>query len=291
MSDSTGVGEARPNRERGTRVEVLPTIGRRILRVARVHQLTPRYRRITFRFDDPSTGFPFRLFAPADHIKLFFPDPRTGILVVPVITERGWQVPPDAGAPLFRDYTVRGFDAGTGELTVDFVVHPHGVAGSWAARARPGDQLGQLGPRGHVLFPVRHERYLVAGDETALPVIMRALEEAPVGSRVTAVVEVDDVADEQPLRVRPGVAADIRWVHRGGSAYASPLEDAIRAVPLTDAEPAFVFVAGEATSLIPIRRYLRGELRLPQERVEVDGYWKRGIANLDHHAKADGDEE
>lgn len=49
----------------------------------------------------------------------------------------------------------------------------------------------------------------------------------------------------------------------------------------------FFFLAGEATSLIPLRRYLRRELGLPKEQVEVHGYWKRGVVALDHHAPLD----
>lgn len=42
----------------------------------------------------------------------------------------------------------------------------------------------------------------------------------------------------------------------------------------------------------PIRRYLRRELGLPKQQVDVDGYWKKGTANLDHHSNelADDDE-
>ena len=32
-----------------------------------------------------------------------------------------------------------------------------------------------------------------------------------------------------------------------------------------------------------IRRWLRRELGLPKPQVIVDGYWRRGIADHDHH--------
>jgi NADPH-dependent ferric siderophore reductase len=32
-----------------------------------------------------------------------------------------------------------------------------------------------------------------------------------------------------------------------------------------------------------VRRYLRDELRLNPDWIDVDGYWKRGTVNLDHH--------
>ncbi|WP_431521128.1 SIP domain-containing protein [Citricoccus muralis] len=40
--------------------------------------------------------------------------------------------------------------------------------------------------------------------------------------------------------------------------------------------------ACSAPALKPIRRYLCREIGLPKDQVDVDGYWKKGTANLDH---------
>ena len=46
--------------------------------------------------------------------------------------------PPGASEPRTRTYTVRDWDAERGQLTIDFVHHGDaGVAGPWAAAARP----------------------------------------------------------------------------------------------------------------------------------------------------------
>src|SRR5687768_15359209 len=51
--------------------------------------------------------------------------------------------------PRTRTYTVRDWDAERLALTIDFVVHgDSGVAGPWAAAARPGDTLQLFGPGG-----------------------------------------------------------------------------------------------------------------------------------------------
>ena len=48
-----------------------------------------------------------------------------------------------------RTYTVREWDANRLRLTLDFVVHGEaGIAGPWAATARPGDTLTLTGPGG-----------------------------------------------------------------------------------------------------------------------------------------------
>ncbi|MGH3585853.1 MAG: siderophore-interacting protein, partial [Pseudonocardia sp.] len=51
--------------------------------------------------------------------------------------------------PMTRTYTVRALDHAAGELTIDFVHHgDSGIAGPWAAAARPGDVLRLAGPGG-----------------------------------------------------------------------------------------------------------------------------------------------
>ncbi|WRL65744.1 siderophore-interacting protein [Blastococcus brunescens] len=54
-----------------------------------------------------------------------------------------------------RTYTVRAWDAETGELTIDFVHHgDEGLAGPWAAAAQPGDVIQLMGPGG-AYAPIR----------------------------------------------------------------------------------------------------------------------------------------
>src|SRR5690606_18132142 len=118
----------------------------------------------------------------------------------------------------------------------------------------PGDELGALGPRGNVLFPEDYDRYIAAGDETALPAIARLVEEAPAGARVTAIVEIADDGERQPLH--GDAELDVRWVPRDtapvGEGHLSALETAVRALGIDPDERAFVFAAGEATALVPI---------------------------------------
>lgn len=52
-------------------------------------------------------------------------------------------------------------------------------------------------------------------------------------------------------------------------------------------EGTFVFAAGEAGRLVPLRRYLRRELGVPKEQLSVQGYWREGDSDFDHHAPLD----
>ena len=267
-------------------IQFIDPVGRRIAKAVDAWAITPKYRRIVLGGDDLATGFPYVHFAPSDHVKLFFPHPTTSELVVPHIAAKGWRYDEGAGEPTFRDYTVRAWDPEKHELTIDFVVHEHGVAGIWARDAQPGWQIGVLGPRGNILFPAGCDRYVAFGDETALPAIARLIEEAPTTARADAIIEVADAAEHQQFAEREGLT--ITWIDRDTAAVAeghgSALETAARQLPLDAGENVFVFAAGEANALKPIRRWLRREIGLPKERVEVDGYWKTGVENLDHHS-------
>ncbi|APU16291.1 siderophore-interacting protein [Actinoalloteichus fjordicus] len=262
----------------------------RLLQVTRVVRITPRTTRITLAGDDLD-GFQTNDYA--DHVKLCFPEPGAELPTMPTLGERGIVPPPtDGPQPIFRDYTVRRFDPEAGELDIDFVLHPHGIAGRWATDAVPGARLGVLGPRGSHLVPNDFDWYLLAGDETALPAIGRRLAELAElhpTARVQAFVEVDGPAEEQDLRRPPDTR--LTWLHRGGAAAGGRelLHEALSAFT-TPAGAGYVWVAGESGDLKPIRRHLRS-LGLNRRHYKVDGYWKRGVVNHDHHAEDDGDAE
>lgn len=282
-----------PNLTGTTQINFLNPVGRRLLRVVRTEELTPEFRRIWLGGEDLAGGFPFLHFSSTDHVKLFFPNPETGELAFPRITAAGWEYDEGAGESFYRDYTVRVWDAEAHELAIDFVIHEHGIAGRWAKDAQVGDEIGVLGPRGNVLLPENYARYVAIGDETALPAVARIIEEAPEESRVTALIEVASDAEVQDLE-GPSHAKVI-WVRRDSApicdGHDSALETALRQIELSADESVFVFAAGEAGKMKPIRRYLRRELGFDKDRVDVDGYWMRGIENLDHHDDVLGEDD
>lgn len=270
-----------PNHTGQVQVNLVETIGRRILRVSRVEELTPRYKRVYLTGDALTGGFPYVHLAPTDHVKVVFPQPGKSEVVIPVRGPNGWVTEDGAPAPIFRDYTVRGWLPATNELILEFVIHGHGVASAWAQDAQVGDELGVMGPRGNKIFPQNYAWYLLAGDESVLPALGRFAEELPQSARAHIVAEVADASERRDLTDRSGI--DVSWVLRSEEGDGG-LERALRAVALPQGEDWFVFAAGEAGALKPIRDYFRRELGLPKERVVVDGYWKRGLANLDHHS-------
>ncbi len=251
----------------------------RELEVVRVVDLAPAMRRFVLAGDELEGAFPMQPFAPGEHVKMFFPDEATGLLHVPRLVDGRLEFASEA-RPQTRDYTVRAFDAAARELTVDFVLHPHGPAGRWAAAARVGDRIGVGGPRGSLIYPSGYRRYVLIADATALPALARWLEEAPEGAEIVARAIVPPGVAGYALPSRAG--ADVAFIEADSPAAVTP-----ELVSLIDDDPdAFVWAAGESTSLKPLRSRLR-EVSASKDRFDVDGYWKEGAAEFDHHAEAD----
>lgn len=231
----------------------------------------------------------FSSLGPADHVRVQFPDPATGELTLPEVTADGMRRP-EGGVVISRDYTPLATRVGADgtQLDLDFVVHgDEGPASAWAARAAAGDPLGVAGPRGSRLVPEGIERLVLIADETALPASRRWLELLPAGVPVTAVFDVadDDVStyfDDLDPALTGRMSAE--WLFRVDGP--GQLDEAVRSLGAID-DTTFVFLAGEATALAPVRRHLRRGLGLPAEQVSASGYWRRGVVNLDHHAPLD----
>jgi NADPH-dependent ferric siderophore reductase len=173
-----------------------------------------------------------------------------------------------------RSYTVRQWDPEHRLLTLDFVVHgDRGLAGPWAARAKPGDTLELMGPGG-AYAPSREARWhLMVGDEAVLPAIAVSLSRVGAGIPAFVVLEVDGPEHEQPLDCAGDL--EVVWVHRSAGAGEDPslLLQAVKALSLPDG-PGHAFVHGEATTVRLIRRHLVVERGLPAESLSASGYWK-----------------
>jgi NADPH-dependent ferric siderophore reductase len=237
--------EARARRVQRVRHE----LRRRDLQVARVAQLTPHVRAITFQ-GAALDGFISASFD--DHVKL--------------ILDGG------AGEPVMRDYTPRQYDAQARELTIEFVLHGDGPAGRWAAQARPGDRATVGGPRGSFIVPMDYDWHLLVGDASALPAIARRLEELPAGARVRAIVAMEP-GERRELATQ--AALDLTWV-----ADDAALLQAVRDRELPAGE-GYAWCAGEAATAAALRRILVDEKGHERQAIRAAAYWKRGATA--HH--------
>ncbi|WP_326597781.1 siderophore-interacting protein [Streptomyces sp. NBC_01803] len=240
-------------------------------RVLRTERLTPHMIRVVLGGDGlrsfaarPDTDQYVKLLFPAEGA--VYPEPFDIAAIRRDLPRDQW--------PRTRTYTVRAWDPAAAELTLDFVFHgDEGLAGPWAAAARPGDELLFLGPGGGYAPEETADWHLLAGDESALPAIAAALAAMPASAVALAFIEVAGPAEEQKLEAPAG--AEIRWLHRGAGRPGDALVTAVTTARIPPGTPQ-VFVHGEAHFVKELRRHLRHERGLPRERLSVSGYWRLG---------------
>jgi NADPH-dependent ferric siderophore reductase len=237
-------------------------IKRRKLEVLRVTDITPKMRRVTLHGPD-LTGF--ISLGTDDHVKLIF---------ATTPEEQAWLDQPMASLasegpkPPMRDYTPRRYDAASGELDIDFVLHGEGPAATWAAQAAPGQHLHIAGPRGSMIVPDMFDSYLLIGDETALPAIARRLEALPANRNALVVVEVADQNEQQMFSSQAQV--DVIWIVRGEQS----LIDVTRRLEMPEGK-LYAWVATESALSRKLRRVLLDEFGLDEAFVKAAGYWRQ----------------
>jgi NADPH-dependent ferric siderophore reductase len=242
--------------------------------VVSAEDVTPHMRRVKFACADVTP------FIGADmHVRLLVP-PKGREPVWPAYRQDGrigW--PQGEDALLVRVYTIRAIDVERGELSIDFFQHPEpGIdtpGADFARDAEPGTRAALLGP-GSGRLPVARSIFL-GGDESALPAIARIAAEVPAGTRLTAVIEVLDATEEQPLPTAGSF--EVRWLHRKSyepGTIGTLAQEMKKAIALLDAD-AFVWVACEKDDVRSIRTFLK-DRNHDRKAMYVAWYWERNVA-------------
>lgn len=248
--------------------------------VVAVSSPTPDYVRVTLTGPDfvdfPDPG-------PSDHVRTFFPDPATGELVAPVATGPGQDgiVRPDR-ASFGRDFTPLTVREQDGRRVVDIDILRHdspGPAAQFGATAQVGDRLVLVGPRGSRQATQNAPRVVLVVDGTSLPAAGRWIADVPAETEVEVIATTGDL---DAVRAYLGTFASRGFGLRDSG---GDLVSALSAVGV-DAGT-YLFAAGEASALVPLRRHVRHALNLPREQYSISGYWRRGVEAWDHHAPID----
>jgi len=246
--------------------------------VRSAHDITPRMRRVVLGCEDTA-----HFDSDSLHLRVLIP-PGGRKPVWPGVGADGrilW--PKDEDALIPRVYTIRSIDHARRQLAIDVVLHDDSPGSRWARDARAGAAVGLLGPGGGGIVPA--DWYLLCGDETALPAIARIAEALPETARARIVIEVADAAEEQAIHSR--AAIELTWLHRNGAPPGSTelLPRAVRDIALPDSGELFVLAGCEQAAARLIRKYLRGERKLPRERHLVAAYWRSGHADVHDHGE------
>lgn len=221
----------------------------------------------------------FELTDPAQHIQVFLPD-EDGKGPEVVDGDGGLVFASANPRPTVRTYTPRRFDPESGDLEVHFLVHGAGPGSAWAAAAKPGDSVVIGGPTGGYPIDPGATRYVIAGDESALPAMATLLEALPTSAAAEVHAEVP--AGETEVALSSPAPFTVRWWHRpddipAGDALVEVLtNDEVIGRHLVDVPDTRFWMAGEAAASRRIRRYLIDEHDLDRTQAYTRAYWKYG---------------
>lgn len=164
-------------------------------------------------------------------------------------------------------------------VALDVYLHPNGPLACWASALPVDDDVILAGPRGSKLIPENMTHLVAIADCSAFPATARWITgtDVPIDliATATGLPYLGSLLDDERIRVHQ-VPED-----RSGQA----ILDALQGIEMR--EGTFAWAAGEATSLVAARRYLRHDSGLDRQSIAVQGYWKYGRADHDHHAPID----
>jgi NADPH-dependent ferric siderophore reductase len=250
------------------RVRREPPAFRRVV-VRRVEFLTPYMARVALT-GQALKGFSVDLAAAS--VRLLLPAPETETLVIPIWNGNEFLLS-DGMRPTIRTFTPQRVDAEALELNLDVVIHSGGAASEWAGSAVAGDPAGVSGPGRGYSIDTRATRFLLAGDESAIPAISQLLEAIPVETEVQTIIEIAHPDARLSLPDHPRATIEwCDWSH--GTVPGSALMAAVVRSRL-DAGTR-VWAAGEAAAMHRVRRHLFEDRGLARQMVTARGYWKHG---------------
>jgi NADPH-dependent ferric siderophore reductase len=281
--------------------------------VARVQRLSANFTRVTFTGPDLNQ---FGTAGLDQRIKVILPLPGLGVSTFPQDDDwyGAWRNLPDERRNPIRTYTVRNARPEHREVDIDFVTHGDaGPASRWVRAALVGDEIAIVGPLadgdnpsvGIEWAPGNANTVLIAGDETAAPAICAILAALPRDARGCAHIEVPATDDILETSAPAGVT--VTWLPRNGAAHGSALETAVKGwtarfitahhtgadLPDVDIDEGilwevpdgsaldgelYAWLAGEASMIKRMRRFLVSEVGIDRRQVAFMGYWRDGRA-------------
>ncbi|MGE7469316.1 siderophore-interacting protein [Bosea sp. NPDC003192] len=245
--------------------------------LARREMLTPGMVRLTFSGEGlaqfRSTGIP------DEYIRLFFPDPESGELILPAIDAEGrWIFPEERHRVRYSTYTVRRFDAASRELDIDLVVHDGGQASDWAMTASVGERIVINNPRGLYAPPADLRWQLLIADATGLPAVARILEQTPAGIFSDIFVELADEAHVQDLPEHSG--ARVTWLTGSGNGVSGSCIGGLLANAPRTQDGGYLWVAAEKTAVRELRDQARSLPCFIDGRQKLVAYWSRSVETI-----------
>jgi NADPH-dependent ferric siderophore reductase len=206
---------------------------------------------------------------PAGSVRLLVPGPDSEELIMPTWTGNEFLLP-DGSRPVLRTFTPLRFDSDADSLDLEIVRHPGGAVSAWAERAAQGSAAAISGPARGIEIDPSVERFVLLGDETAMPAITQLLEALPASAAVDVHIEV--IADAARIEIPEHPRRQLTWHINDAATPGAHLADVARGLELGAAD--HVWAAGEAASMQAIRKHLFNERGLDRSQATIRGYWK-----------------
>lgn len=205
------------------------------------------------------------------YVKLYFV-PEGSTLLPPYDLATLREELPFDELPTTRTYTIRRVEESTRTIEIDFVVHGDtGLAGPWAAKAKPGDRLTMSSPGGGFSPDATADVILLLGDESAIPSISSALEAAPAEADVRVILETRSPEHRAEL---PPTRAQIVWIDEDHDAPGRRLVEAVDALAWPEGRIQ-VFAHGERGAMKSLRPLLI-ERGVERADLSLSAYWAFG---------------
>jgi NADPH-dependent ferric siderophore reductase len=206
---------------------------------------------------------------PAASVRVLLPDAGADDIVLPRWNGNEF-LAADGSRPPLRTLTPLRVDAASDQLDVDVVLHGEGALSDWAETATPGRRVAVSGTGRGYDIDATATRFVLAGDESALPAIGTLLPALPAAATVVVLAAVHH--PDARVDLPPHPAATVEWL-------VGPEPGPALLAAVTDAEidhDTRLWVAAEAEDVQRIRRHLFEARRVPRGHGTVRGYWKRG---------------
>ncbi len=173
-----------------------------------------------------------------------------------------------------RAYTIVDADPGTGQFSIDVVLHePSGPASAWAQHAQPGDTIAvtNLGSTGFVVPEELPAGHLLIGDIAALPAINSILEVVPHEVPIVLYLE-EHTENDRELQIQPHPRVSVHWVKRHDETSLA------QAIADRDWSNWKAWVACESDALQHLRTRLKNDFGFPKSELTARAYWSYGRA-------------
>lgn len=161
-----------------------------------------------------------------------------------------------------RYYTVRAFDAAS--ITIDIVVHSHGLVTEWAAGDVVGESVTITDAKGSFAPPPDAAWIILVGDLTAFPAMARIADSA------AGPVSIWAEAPQIPDGYFPDSATVVHVPHAPQSRLSAIVEQID-----WPTGTGYFWMAGESAQMRSIRKFLMHDRSMPTSAYDVMGYWRQ----------------